>query len=677
MGRPGPQIASCAPGSGPRARPGASRVENPPGAAIFVGMSPGSLCAAFLAGAAVLLGGPGVRGNAQAGAQPAALQNERGRLFVLLLNGGGSPQDNFASHAAHLAEWAELLERNGVPPERVSVLAADGEDPASDLAVRSPDPEKMWLLEGTGVYHFLAEPLIFESTSFAAGLTAAPATRESLGRWFRDARARLRPGDTLLLFVTDHGQDDPRDPRNNQITLWGRGQGLTVRSLTRHIERLAPGVRVVALMSQCFSGGFAHILEAGQDEVGPTGTACGYFSTTADRPAYGCYAESGSGERIGHAFAMIDALRATGSLSEAHDRALLGDQSPDVPLRSLDVHHATSLEQAAAAAGVSLEKLATGWLAGKGTGPESELALASRIARLFDVDPTLDLQALDRAGVALESDRRRFDKLRELWATGLEDIAGGNFRAFLRAYPQWRPRLERRALRRLPDDRRRELRSALLAALEDFARSSGDYQRLVTLVAKTDEAAQAAYRTEVRQAALLRRRVLLITAAERRRLAAEGAAEIRRRAEALEACHELQLGQPGASGTPPAPVASASGPKAAPLPRRQEDRRRLATLTPAFLGISFEPTPAPLRRRHDLPPGAVTVTRVVPGTPAAAAGLARHDVVIGAGGAVFRHPGEIRVATMLAAPEKPWRIEILRAGRRLSLTATLRPYPHG
>jgi hypothetical protein len=46
------------------------------------------------------------------------------------------------------------------------------------------------------------------------------------------------------------------------------------------------------LMSQCFSGAFASaIFTQGADKL-PGGNVCGYFSTTADRKAHGCYPEA-------------------------------------------------------------------------------------------------------------------------------------------------------------------------------------------------------------------------------------------------------------------------------------------------------------------------------------------------------------------------------------------------
>ena len=242
---------------------------------------------------------------------------------MLVLNGGGSPEENFKSHLLHVQEMTTLLLGRGLDADRLTVMASDGQNPRPDVAVRQSDPEAFWLLEGTGAgaragrAHHLREH--HRRRAGRQALPVSPATRASVTRFFQAARARLRPGDTLLVYVTDHGKDHPRDPRLNHITLWGRGEALTVRQLSaRSWQRLPAGVRVVTLMSQCFSGGFAHLLDVRRPRGLPSGAACGYFATTADRPAYGCYPEANTLDRSGHAFAVLDALRTTGSLPAAH-----------------------------------------------------------------------------------------------------------------------------------------------------------------------------------------------------------------------------------------------------------------------------------------------------------------------------------------------------------------------
>src|SRR6185436_19314333 len=62
------------------------------------------------------------------------------RLHVLMINGGGRPEDNFRSHVLHLEELLALLGKAGVRRDRIAVLASDGDHPDPDVATRGQDP---------------------------------------------------------------------------------------------------------------------------------------------------------------------------------------------------------------------------------------------------------------------------------------------------------------------------------------------------------------------------------------------------------------------------------------------------------------------------------------------------------------------------------------------------------
>ena len=79
----------------------------------------------------------------------------------------------------------------------------------------------------------------------------------------------------------------------------------------------------------------------------PPGTTCGYFSTTAERPAYGCYPEVRDLDNLGHSFDFLQELGQAGSFRNAQLRVLQHDATPDVPLRTSDFF----IERAAAQAG--------------------------------------------------------------------------------------------------------------------------------------------------------------------------------------------------------------------------------------------------------------------------------------------------------------------------------------
>ena len=154
------------------------------------------------------------------------------RLQAVLLNGGGQPTINFYSHLLHVTLLSGVLQRAGLSPTDMAIFSADGADPKADFAVREVQPEAdFWLLRGTRLERPLRTPIRYEN-SVVDGFTLQPATRAALHSWFAEAAGHLRPGDTLLFYVTDHGTKNAEDPANNRITLWGDQESLSVTELT-------------------------------------------------------------------------------------------------------------------------------------------------------------------------------------------------------------------------------------------------------------------------------------------------------------------------------------------------------------------------------------------------------------------------------------------------------------
>src|SRR5262249_22753552 len=146
-------------------------------------------------------------------------------------NGGGQPTSNFYSHLLHVKQFSDVLRRAGISPADIAIFNADGADPKADFAVRELQPEAdFWLLRGTRLERPLQTQIRYEN-SVVDGFPLQPATRAALRRWFEEAAERLRPGDTLLFYVTDHGTKNTADSANSQITLWGDQESLSVVEL--------------------------------------------------------------------------------------------------------------------------------------------------------------------------------------------------------------------------------------------------------------------------------------------------------------------------------------------------------------------------------------------------------------------------------------------------------------
>ena len=156
-----------------------------------------------------------------------------GRTHAILVNGGGRPETNYQSHLQHVKGVLALLETNGVRAADIVIFSGDGADPAADLATRERFTEPdVWLLPQTTVGSTLHPLTLVDSA--VDGMTLRPARKDALRAWFATDGVRLRRGDTLLFYVTDHGRKNGADLANNSIVLWGEELSVTELQVQPH-----------------------------------------------------------------------------------------------------------------------------------------------------------------------------------------------------------------------------------------------------------------------------------------------------------------------------------------------------------------------------------------------------------------------------------------------------------
>jgi thiol-disulfide isomerase/thioredoxin len=592
-------------------------------------------------------------------------------VHVVLINGGGQASANFQSHLLHVRRLRRLLLRADIPPPRITIFSADGADPQADLAVRDVQPEKdFWLLRGTHLEQTLRTQIRYED-SHVDDATLLPATRTALREWFDGPGRSLRRGDTLLLYVTDHGTKDPLDSSNNLITLWGTDESLSVQELRELLGRLDPAVRVVMLMSQCYSGAFANAMYRHRFGGLPAGNVCGYVASTAERPAYGCYPENRDKDNVGHSFHFMDAVEGGDDLATAHDRVLTSDRTPDVPLKTSDVYLEHVLVIAAMERGQEVEELADEMLrlAWKDKGAwEPEIRLLDRIGQAFGYFSPRSIAELQEQSKLLPEVSDQFLSYRDAWKATLHSLAEENLNRFLAAAPSWRDRLETGAISALEPPARRSLTQELLVALATHTRADTDTDRRVGFLRqRSDDAAAARYRMEVRLGVVLRMRAVLTRVAGRVYLATHGTDAQRAAYDALAACETLSLG----SGAPVAVAATARE----PFPSYDEELKLAEAILPAWMGIRFKQANPTLRTEHGLADGAAAVLTVYPDSPAQAAGLAVGDLVIGPPGEPFTEANQIREWVMTSPIGAPAPLDVLRERQPVRLTLTPERYP--
>lgn len=607
-------------------------------------------------------------GGAHALRGAAAAPRPTERLHALLVNGGSRKALNYRSHLQNVEGVLAELRASGVPPERIVVFSSDGDAPKADLAIRdTAESADAWLVPDP--IERALRPIQFVDSRID-GVVLRPAKKAALQEWFAGAGAALAAGDTLLLYVTDHGEKNAKDTSNNTISLWH--EELSVAELRALLDRLDPGVRVVMVMSQCYGGSFAHAIYPTPEADLPGGGVCGYFASTADRPAYGCYPENRGKDGVGHSFRLLRALASLGTLEEAHRRVLVTDRTPDVPHRTTDFFFGRLVAARAEAAGRAPDAftdalLARAW---KDRGAwEPELRLLDRIGNTFGTFSPRSLAELDAQSARLPDFSAQLDTYADRWREALAELKNENFRRFLEAHPEWSERFSKASLEGLDAAALRALGDEFLAVLVPFARASPErWARLESLKQKADAAAAARYRAEVRLGAVLRMRMLLGAVAGRTYLAEEGTAAEREAFARLDACEDVTLDPTPAVAT----AAELESPE--PYPPLAEERLVVERVTPAWLGLRYRPLTAAENDRLGTSTGAVKVVTTWKEHPASRS-LQVGDVVLGPPDDPFTEPHELREWTMRGEIGVPTRLAILREGARREVTLRLAPFP--
>ena len=253
----------------------------------------------------------------------------------LVLGGGGEPEHNEIALEKNALYFQRTLRVFGVDPADATLYFANGDD--GQLTVRYLDEDSKERFKAPEIPHL-----------------TGPSTRESFQQWL-GRTLQDRPQRPVFLYFTGHGGLNFENLDNNYLALWGE-RSLSVRTLSRALDRLQPATPVVAVMSQCYAGSFANFIYQGGDPREPVAAQprCGFFATVRDRTSVGCTPEADEADyrdysssffaglsgysRVGQPVASADYDQdGRVSFAEAHAFAKVDGETSDWPVSTSEV----------------------------------------------------------------------------------------------------------------------------------------------------------------------------------------------------------------------------------------------------------------------------------------------------------------------------------------------------
>jgi thiol-disulfide isomerase/thioredoxin len=617
------------------------------------------------------------------------LDEGKPKVEAILINGGNSKNSNYQSHLQHIRKLSSLLMEAGLTPSGIHVFSSDGSDPALDLATRDPELfPNHWMLYGSRIKSFLAN-LQFEDSK-VDNIKLLPAKKASLETWFHIKAGQFRPGDTLLVYVTDHGVRAGKK-KQSAVSLWG--EKLLYADFVKLLDQLDPKVRVVMLMSQCYSGGFANTIYQKEDHLDVRGNVCGMFSTLPDRLAWGCFPESrDQHERIGHSFRLFEELAPGMSLGKTHDLLLITDQTPNVPNRSSDFFLRQLLLAEAKKKHKKLHLLTEDLLKEAWADENNyrlQKELLDELSLRLDVAPVRYLEDLSKIENTVKDGVGMCKTFKDRWKSSLKSLTKSTVDKFLKENSKWDAQnllelSKKQGLKpkkgKKGEENRIKLTKDLLSALSSYVKAKGTLsERLDTLQKRKLTASAISVNLQTRQGLVLRIRSILDSVAGE--VLARKDQKTLEDLKALRACEDWTLPQKqGTSDTEVAKVDLAKKIKEQqqsyiPLPPLEEDLKKIDQVRPGWLGVGFGPESKELKQKYKLTDGALVVRTVYDNSPALDAGFAVGDTIIGLKSKPFKDKDELRETVMLTNPGKALNFEILREGKRLFLSAKLVTFP--
>lgn len=276
--------------------------------------------------------------------------------YFLTIGGGYDPSGNQASLEANVVFFQNVLAEKHRGTRRHEIYFADGHDPANDLQVLADKPAKAVLPATDALLSLYRRRDEVDVTyrNHRVQEIAGPLDPKLIRETLLQLAKTAREGDRLIVYVTAHGSEGPKEDQfNTTIDCWDE-KTITAREFSQWLNKLPAKVPVVMVMAQCYCGGFAHTIF--QDLKADQGLApqlrAGFFAQQHNLPAAGCRPDIEHDEEFSSYFWGALAGRSRNgipvkdcdvdqngvvSFAEAYAHAVIAGETVDIPLRTSEV----------------------------------------------------------------------------------------------------------------------------------------------------------------------------------------------------------------------------------------------------------------------------------------------------------------------------------------------------
>jgi hypothetical protein len=244
-----------------------------------------------------------------------------GETYAVIISGGRNKMYNHERYWNDCAFLYSVLRQDyHLPKEHITLLMADGDNPANDLL-------------RDGAKGFASSPTDLDGDGEPDLMLAA--TRQNLDDTFRRLSLTLTSSDHLFVFLTDHGERDA----DGSVHLWlWDGETVDPGRLAALIGLCRPATMNI-LLGQCYAGAFVEELEqlnSLQGRIITAACAAGQMSWSCkDRPydefVYHWTCAIAQHDEQGQP--VISDINDDGriSMQEAYDYARRHDRRPETP----------------------------------------------------------------------------------------------------------------------------------------------------------------------------------------------------------------------------------------------------------------------------------------------------------------------------------------------------------